>query len=107
MEWVAPASSGRGVAALLGRGSSAVRRTIVQGEVRREVQAQGPPPRNEGWSEGSGGWGEELEGNVVRVSEGQPRPVRGVDDASVRDGELAEPVLPPLEARRRRRLVNR
>ncbi len=48
---------------------------------------------------GSGGWGEELEGNVVGVAEGQAGPVRGVDDVSVRDRELVEPLLPPLELR--------
>ena len=49
--------------------------------------------------DGSGGWGEELEGNVVGVAEGQTRPVRGIDDASVRNRELVEPLLPPLELR--------
>jgi hypothetical protein len=49
--------------------------------------------------DGSGGWGEELEGDVVRVPEGQTRPVRGVDDASVWDRELVQSFLPPLELR--------
>ena len=40
---------------------------------------------------------EELQCDVVRISTGEPRPVRGVDDTAVGDTESVEPDLPSLE----------
>ena len=37
------------------------------------------------------------ERDVVRVTEGQPRPVVGIDDAAIGDAEVVQPVLPCLE----------
>ena len=42
-------------------------------------------------------WGEDLEGKVVGVFEGQSRAVGGVDDVAVRDAELVESGLPGVE----------
>src|SRR5215216_1308115 len=45
----------------------------------------------------SGGWGEELERDPVRVAEAHARPVTGVLDRAVGDSQLVEAVGPHLQ----------
>src|SRR5215207_5890044 len=45
----------------------------------------------------SGGWGEELEGDAVRVAEAHARAVAGVLDLAVGDAQLVQPAGPLLQ----------
>src|SRR5580658_9575667 len=48
-------------------------------------------------SDALGGWCEELQRDVVRIAEGQPRTVGSIDDTAVDDTESVEPGLPCLK----------